>query len=79
MDDLNRPLSDADRLIFREQAARDIAEVTAKVDQLTADVSGLVAAWKNATFAIAAAKFIASVIMGASALWYVVTHPGGGK
>lgn len=63
----------------RAMMARDIAELSAKVDRLSGDIEGLVLAWNNANFGVAVIKWLAAVIMAGSALWYVVTHFGEGR
>jgi len=79
---MHRPTAaerDDDAAIQRAMMARDIAELSAKVDKLSGDIEGLVDAWNNANFGVAVIKWLAAVIMAASALWFVVTHFGEGR
>lgn len=57
----------------------DIERLTDKVEKLSTDIEGLVEAWRNANFAVSLIKWLASVIMAGSALWFVITNFGQGK
>lgn len=70
---------DAAAAAERAEMARDIAELSGKVEKLSGDIAGLVMAWQNANFALAAVKWVSGVVMAASALWFVLTHFGQGK
>ncbi len=60
----------------REQMGKDIALLSLKVDKLSGDIEGLVTAWKNANFAVAAVKWISGVIIAASAVWFALRNFG---
>lgn len=64
--------------VERAEMARDIVELTAKVEKLSSDIEGLVEAWRNANFAVALIKWLAGVVIAASAVFAAVTHFGKG-
>ena len=70
---------DAQAATERALMARDITELSAKVDRLSGDIEGLVQAWQNANFALSVVKWLSGVIMAVSALWFVITHFGEGR
>lgn len=61
------------------EIARDVEELTRKVDDLNGKIEGLVKAWENATFLVAVVKWLAGAVTAVSALYFVVTHFGQGK
>ena len=67
---------DADAAAQRAEMAADIAQLSRKVDKLSGDIEGLVTAWQNANFAVAAVKWISGVIIAASALWFALRNFG---
>ena len=70
---------DAAAATERAMMARDIADLSSKVDKLSGDIEGLVKAWQNANFALSVVKWLSGVIIAISGLWFVITHFGEGK
>lgn len=61
------------------ELAKDLEDLTAKVDALNSKIEGLVKAWENATFLVAVIKWLAGAVTAVSAFYFVVTHFGQGK
>lgn len=61
------------------ELAKDLVELSTKVDDLNNKIEGLVKAWENATFLVAVIKWLAGAVTAVSAFYFVVTHFGQGK
>lgn len=60
----------------RQELASKIDAVADRMDALETSVAGLVTAWEGAIWLVAAIKWLSTVGVALSGLWFVIKHFG---